>query len=182
MHVVCVCCCYCHCCHCCREKVEAGVQAMSRRGQSLLHTAPHHDDIMLSYHGAMHQLLGRGGHEEGAAAGAAGGGGGGLPLAPGSSSSSSSLGGGRAARTLLRQQSLAHHQCHRAQEEGEEEDESLAHHLHLCAEVHAPLGEQHGGNVNHFAYLTSGFHSVNNSSATRGIIAYLTTHYMLQQV
>lgn len=27
--------------------------------QSILHTAPHHDDIMLSYHAAMHSMLGR---------------------------------------------------------------------------------------------------------------------------
>lgn len=42
-----------------REKVEGGLKAMSAQGKRVLHTAPHHDDIMLSYHGAMHEMLGR---------------------------------------------------------------------------------------------------------------------------
>lgn len=42
-----------------REKVEGGLRQMSVTGKSILHTAPHHDDIMLSYHAAMHELLGR---------------------------------------------------------------------------------------------------------------------------
>jgi 6-phosphogluconolactonase/glucosamine-6-phosphate isomerase/deaminase len=42
-----------------REKIEGGLRQMSLSGKSILHTAPHHDDIMLSYHAAMHELLGR---------------------------------------------------------------------------------------------------------------------------
>jgi glucosamine-6-phosphate deaminase len=41
------------------EKVEGGLRAMSGQSKTILHTAPHHDDIMLSYHGAMHAMLGR---------------------------------------------------------------------------------------------------------------------------
>lgn len=40
-------------------KVEAGLIASESTGKSIVHTAPHHDDIMLSYHAAMHGLLGR---------------------------------------------------------------------------------------------------------------------------
>ena len=41
------------------EKIEGGLRAMSCQNKTILHTAPHHDDIMLSYHGAMHEMLGR---------------------------------------------------------------------------------------------------------------------------
>ncbi|RYG59371.1 hypothetical protein EON64_20300, partial [archaeon] len=41
-----------------KEKVEGGCKESSPRGMHILHTAPHHDDIMLSYHGAMHYMLG----------------------------------------------------------------------------------------------------------------------------
>eukprot|EP00605_Chrysophyceae_sp_TOSAG23-4_P001876 GSChrysophyteH1.ASY1.ANO1.2071.1 assembled CDS len=41
-----------------REKVDGGLRAASSVSKSILHTAPHHDDIMLSYHGAMHEMLG----------------------------------------------------------------------------------------------------------------------------
>ena len=34
-----------------REKVECGLRSYRCQGKSILHTAPHHDDIMLSYHG-----------------------------------------------------------------------------------------------------------------------------------
>jgi 6-phosphogluconolactonase/glucosamine-6-phosphate isomerase/deaminase len=34
-----------------REKVECGLRSFRSQGLSILHTAPHHDDIMLSYHG-----------------------------------------------------------------------------------------------------------------------------------
>ena len=42
------------------QKIEGGLEAMSNtRLHTLLHTAPHHDDIMLSYHAVMHEMLGR---------------------------------------------------------------------------------------------------------------------------
>lgn len=41
-----------------RDKISGGLIAMSPEGASILHTEPHHDDIMLSYHAAMHQQLG----------------------------------------------------------------------------------------------------------------------------
>ena len=39
-------------------KVEAGLSAMSASSKTILHTAPHHDDILLSYHACLHELLG----------------------------------------------------------------------------------------------------------------------------
>lgn len=42
-----------------REKIEGGLKASTPAQQAVLHTAPHHDDIMLSYHAAMHYMLGR---------------------------------------------------------------------------------------------------------------------------
>jgi glucosamine-6-phosphate deaminase len=41
-----------------KDKVEGGLCAISVQDQTILHTAPHHDDIMLSYHAAMHEMLG----------------------------------------------------------------------------------------------------------------------------
>lgn len=40
-----------------REKVECGLQSYRSQGLSILHTAPHHDDIMLSYHGKAFRLM-----------------------------------------------------------------------------------------------------------------------------
>jgi len=82
-----------------REKVEGGLRACRPTEEHILHTAPHHDDIMLSYHAAMHEMLGR---KKGI-------------------------------------------------------DES------------APLGEAVHNNKNHFAYLTSGFHSVNDPFLRRHV-------------
>ena len=164
----------------CREKVEAGVHAMTQQGQSILHTAPHHDDIMLSYHGAMHQLLGRpqavhtpvtwnevtntGVLDKSTS----------LPLPlPDADNSSAALSYGLASTNSKessgniqsQQASTGKALTHRAQ--------SLPQPLplplplpgisskgHLCGDIHSALGEEHGENVNHFAYLTSGFHSV----------------------
>eukprot|EP01032_Pedospumella_encystans_P009217 gene9217-10873_t len=79
-----------------REKVEAGINASEITNKSIMHTGPHHDDVELSYHGAMHVMLGREQNPDG-------------------------------------------------------------------THVNQVLGEARGGNTNHFAYLTSGFHSVNES-------------------
>ena len=75
-----------------KAKIAQGLSGSQCRGRSIVHTAPHHDDIMLSYHAAMHSMLGR---------------------------------------PENRQHSAA-------------------------------LGEKVNGNKNYFAYLTSGFHSVND--------------------
>ena len=82
-----------------REKLEGGLRASVPQKTSVLHTAPHHDDIMLSYHAAMHSMLGRANVEQ----------------------------------TSTKEREAA------------------------------PLGEAEHDNENHFAYLTSGFHSVNDS-------------------
>ena len=39
-------------------KIDAGLSAMSATSTTILHTAPHHDDILLSYHACLHELLG----------------------------------------------------------------------------------------------------------------------------
>ena len=85
-----------------REKVDGGLRAASSISKSILHTAPHHDDIMLSYHAAMHEMLGR---------------------VPGG------------------------------------------------VIEYAPLGEAALDNKNHFAYLTSGFHSVNDPFLRKHVMA-----------
>jgi len=48
-----------------REKVEAGINASEITNKSIIHTGPHHDDVELSYHGAMHVMLGRVQKEDG---------------------------------------------------------------------------------------------------------------------
>lgn len=82
------------------SKIFHGLKSTNSINKTYMHTAPHHDDIMLSYHGAMHYILGR------------------QPVP----------------------------------------DESL---IKLADDV--VLGERFNGNKNYFAYLTSGFHSVNDS-------------------
>jgi glucosamine-6-phosphate deaminase len=85
------------------EKISWGVQSSVPRDQRIIHTAPHHDDIMLSYHPAMHEMLGRA-------------------------------------------------------EKHEDPNNQL-------------LGEQQYDNKNYFAYLTSGFHSVNDAFLTKQVDA-----------
>jgi len=85
-----------------KQKVEGGLAASQPSKTSVLHTAPHHDDIMLSYHAAMHEMLGR---------------------VPGG------------------------------------------------VIEYAPLGEAALDNKNHFAYLTSGFHSVNDPFLRKHVMA-----------
>ena len=119
-----------------REKVDGGLRAASSISKSILHTAPHHDDIMLSYHGAMHEMLGR------QPAGTLfAGTGGGLKKGHSSQLSLTSSNNSSASRDKL------------------DETENLV----------APLtlGETFNNNVNHFAYLTSGFHSVEDKVLTR---------------
>jgi hypothetical protein len=99
-----------------REKVVGGLAASSATDTRLMHTAPHHDDILLSYHAALHSLLGR---QKASAASA-------------SAADPVAAAAERRARTA----SFS--------------SDGLA------------LGEAFNGNVNHFAYLTSGFHSVND--------------------
>jgi 6-phosphogluconolactonase/glucosamine-6-phosphate isomerase/deaminase len=110
-----------------KEKIESGiVSTQLSRGNSILHTAPHHDDIMLSYHAAMHDHLGR------------------PPYSPGVARTSPSY----PVPDLERSVDI---------------------------NVIAPLGEQINGNVNHFAYLTSGFHSVNEDFLSQQCEAVLQT-------
>lgn len=99
-----------------REKIEAGLKATSPIRKSVLHTGPHHDDIMLSYHAVMHQMLGRNSSIK--------------------TPANSYLGLGSKSRNNSFDK------------------------LQVSANT---LGEVYNENVNHFAYLTSGFHSVNSS-------------------
>jgi glucosamine-6-phosphate deaminase len=106
-----------------REKVEAGLAASEVTNKSIVHTGPHHDDVELSYHGAMHSMLGR--------------------TVPYNTSTSVSLAASTSGISLSEQVAVLPATA----------APSSSH----------PLGEGRGGNVNHFAYLTSGFHSVNES-------------------
>jgi len=129
-----------------REKVDGGLRAASCVGKSILHTAPHHDDIMLSYHGAMHEMLGR------QAAGT-------YYVTP---------------NTLHRANSSTNSfsQFNRMDRAASSEDLST-----ITSKSHVgplQLGEQFNSNVNHFAYLTSGFHSVEDKvlwRLARGVLA-----------
>lgn len=38
-----------------KDKIELGLVGSEPINQNIVHTAPHHDDIMLSYHPAMHR-------------------------------------------------------------------------------------------------------------------------------
>jgi hypothetical protein len=98
-----------------REKVEAGLKATAPIRKSIVHTAPHHDDIMLSYHAAMHYMLGRTSAVK----------------QPGNSFISTN---NRSRNNSFDKSSMV-----------------------------SGLGEVYNENVNHFAYLTSGFHSVNST-------------------
>jgi 6-phosphogluconolactonase/glucosamine-6-phosphate isomerase/deaminase len=111
-----------------KEKIESGIVSTQLcQGKSILHTAPHHDDIMLSYHAAMHDHLGR------------------PPYSP-----------NPVPRTTP---SYPIPDVERSPE----------------INALAPLGEQVNGNVNHFAYLTSGFHSVNEEFLAQQCDAVLQT-------
>jgi len=112
-----------------REKVDGGLRAASSVSKSILHTAPHHDDIMLSYHGAMHEMLGK------RAAGSA----------------PKPVSGVRRNRSDGSMGSV-----------GSLEEVSCS---NLVVPLH--LGEKFNNNVNHFAYLTSGFHSVEDKVLLR---------------
>lgn len=111
-----------------RERIQAGLIAASPIGNSIVHTAPHHDDIMLSYHAAMHEMLGR-------------------QPSIGANEKRKSLDADRdsnAPARPLRQRSTSG--------------------TFVYPTVSSNgLGEAYNSNVNHFAYLTSGFHSVNDS-------------------
>ena len=108
-----------------REKVDGGLRAASSVSRSVLHTAPHHDDIMLSYHGAMHEMLGR-----------------------------------QPAGTVHALTPPVRRRSHSVGFDGDEVS---------CSKLVAPLslGEKYNHNVNHFAYLTSGFHSVEDKVILR---------------
>lgn len=100
-----------------REKVDGGLRAACGVSKSILHTAPHHDDIMLSYHGAMHDMLGR--------------------QPAGTINNIDAAGPAPRDRTV-----------------------SEIDHAGTYYRAPLELGEKYNRNVNHFAYLTSGFHSV----------------------
>ena len=120
-----------------REKVDGGLRAASCVGKSILHTGPHHDDVELSYHGAMHEMLGR--------------------QAAGTYYAQQ----GKTAHTALQTNAItnlslsASSASHTSALTGSSDDLTKT---SLVAPL--VLGEKFNGNVNHFAYLTSGFHSV----------------------
>lgn len=111
-----------------RERIEAGLIASSPIGKSIVHTAPHHDDIMLSYHGAMHEMLGR----------------------------QPSIGANEKRKSSENSTDLEPVSITRRQR-------STSGTFVMPIVSSTGLGEAYNSNVNHFAYLTSGFHSVNDS-------------------
>ena len=115
-----------------REKIDGGLRAASSVSKSILHTGPHHDDIMLSYHGAMHEMLGR------------------QPAGMVTNSYAETVfsSGGNSDGALASKDRPYVSPAQRKRSDS----------IGLVAPLQ--LGEKYNGNVNHFAYLTSGFHSV----------------------
>lgn len=151
-----------------REKVEGGLRVASTTNTSILHTGPHHDDIMLSYHAAMHEMLGRNPigtvfqkGEDGlgeflppaasVATSASGGTGVTVPVNTVGVTSVATKGLSRSATPSLT--------LHKATSF----NNLAASVTSIASREPFPLGECFNDNVNHFAYLTSGFHSVNDS-------------------
>lgn len=139
-----------------KEKINGGIIESSPVGKRILHTAPHHDDIMLSYHGAMHEMLGR------------------QPVA-GFDNFSHFL------TSHHQQQGHGHGHGHGHPSHG--------HHAHgpdpssykpsykqgpSFSAYPLMLGEKYNSNINHFAYLTSGFHSVNEDFLYHKVHSCLT--------
>jgi len=153
------------------------LRAASPIGKSILHTAPHHDDIMLSYHGAMHEMLGRQPvgtvldsalHREELApptlprearAGSSG-------RLEGRRPSKDSGSGSGSALDSTENGVFSFSPLRKTMRSNSFSSGSLLQSFHP-ADSASKLGEVFNGNVNHFAYLTSGFHSVNDSVLRR---------------
>lgn len=118
-----------------KDKVEGGLIESAPRGLRVLHTAPHHDDIMLSYHGAMHEMLGR---------------------QPSISVTRVSIVADR------RQSSLQSFKGNNSMSVLSGGAGGRGRSGSFTSYKENLLGEAYNGNLNHFAYLTSGFHSVND--------------------
>jgi hypothetical protein len=108
---------------------------VSPEGQTIVHTAPHHDDIMLSYHAAMHGQLGRDKNDSHSITNAKD------SIANVTDSIDSILIGS---------------------ENGVNETKGSNGSLHTNSNTNTKLGEVHNNNTNYFSYLTSGFHSVSD--------------------
>lgn len=116
-----------------KDKIDGGLIESSPQGLRVLHTAPHHDDIMLSYHGAMHEMLGR-----------------------------------QAVINVNRVSIVADHRRSTSSssisnmKHGSARQQSKPRSGSFTSYLENVLGENYNNNLNHFAYLTSGFHSVND--------------------
>lgn len=121
-----------------KDKIEGGLIESQPKGLRVLHTAPHHDDIMLSYHAAMHEMLGR---------------------QPVLSVNRVSL---VADTRLQRQQQVQTSAVATLPEHPSTTTSTRGRSGSFTSYTDNILGEKHNGNLNHFAYLTSGFHSVND--------------------
>jgi hypothetical protein len=121
-----------------KEKLEGGLRESSPVGLRIVHTAPHHDDIMLSYHSAMHAMLGR-------------------------QPATHSVRGNPTMTSNDDLQALVQGQGARNARSGSN-----------SSYRENALGERFNGNINHFAYLTSGFHSVNEDFLVRKVTTCLS--------
>lgn len=121
-----------------KDKVEGGLIESAPRGLRVLHTAPHHDDIMLSYHGAMHEMLGR---------------------QPSISVTRVSIVADRRQSSL---QSFKGNSNVMVSTSTTNAAGGRGRSGSFTSYKENHLGEAFNGNLNHFAYLTSGFHSVND--------------------
>lgn len=120
-----------------KEKIEGGLRESSPVGLHIVHTAPHHDDIMLSYHGAMHDMLGR------------------QPIVY------NTMRGKSAEPALIDQHSSGNLAAMGNDESLSSKSRGKPRSGSYSSYRDNQLGEKYNSNINHFAYLTSGFHSVN---------------------
>jgi hypothetical protein len=159
-----------------RQKVQGGLDTFLTQGQTLLHTAPHHDDIMLSYHAVMHELLGRPygdttttTKKENRSGGAT------IELANDTPSETNETTQILTTSNNKRKMSSISSQPHN--EDTMEDAASSTTNGTTPTVQH--LGEQTNGNTNHFAYLTSGFNSVPDDFLSKWIHAVRGTGSLL---
>ena len=109
-----------------KDKIEGGLIQSTIQSKHILHTAPHHDDIMLSYHSAMHYMLGRNSIQS------------------------------------INNNEINNNELNESQHDFTQNLLIKKRSNSFIERSIIKLGELYNNNVNHFAYLTSGFHSVND--------------------
>jgi hypothetical protein len=148
-----------------RQKVQGGLDTFLTQGQTLLHTAPHHDDIMLSYHAVMHELLGRPNEDTNTKKDNSGGTT--MAIANGNPSETNETAPIVTMSNNKRKLSAISLPPHNE----DTLEDAASSNTNGTTTTEQQLGEQTNGNTNHFAYLTSGFNSVPDEFLSKWIHA-----------